>query len=625
MRYTATILLLYILPLFSVQAQSFSSSNEVIITREEIKRSGSKDLAQLLNSQTGIVVNNAYASPGSRKEVFVQGALGNQTLILLNGKPMQNFGGSFGRDNDIGFDLRLIPIQAVERIEISKGVKNTLHGNGASASVINIITTAGTPHLNEFTSSAYLGAYNTNSVHVGMQGGNQREGNYNITLTRNTSTGLDISQSSLFEERDNFEQTALLANFDIFASDNVTAHGTFNFFGYKSDIDAPFFIDTATDESGRTSHAGFKLSHNSDKNSMSSSYFFTDARTAGLYDTKFHNLEILDQYAFNKFLTLKTGFNYQVYIIESPGSNPNGTRETLQSSNPFGQLNFNNRKNFDVTFGYRWVINGFQRRFPNRSDNSFHHFSLNTSYSPIPGLNLRSSLANSFRFSGQSNTFLSGISEDGLFFDSGFDLELLNKKLVVNGTYYRRYLDSFVFISCAGCFGGIFEKIEDDDFGVELTSTYKLSENIQVSGFYNYTDGDYTISTPPFLTFNPPTRKDSTVFYQPRIPKHRVGGFLSFNISENLLFKAETIYSASRSDITFSRIFGPFAPNQVERLAPYTLTNVYSEYAIPNHGFTIFADIKNIFDQRFNERFEQNTLGFAFTAGIRYTFDRRES
>ena len=87
MRYIATILFLYILPSLPAQAQigdiinvytdespcssldstttiyclkrigirtSNSPKSEIIITKEDIQQSGSKDLAQLLNSQNGI-------------------------------------------------------------------------------------------------------------------------------------------------------------------------------------------------------------------------------------------------------------------------------------------------------------------------------------------------------------------------------------------------------------------------------------------------------------------------------------------------------------------------------------------------------------------------------------------
>src|SRR5450432_1445483 len=39
-----------------------------IITREEIDHSAGKDISQLLNEQTGVVVNGANSNPGKRSE-----------------------------------------------------------------------------------------------------------------------------------------------------------------------------------------------------------------------------------------------------------------------------------------------------------------------------------------------------------------------------------------------------------------------------------------------------------------------------------------------------------------------------------------------------------------------------
>ena len=106
-----------------------------VITREQIEKSSGKDLAQVLNEQTGLTLSGSFSNPGKDKSIFFRGASSNYTLILLDGIPLNDPSGTGGT-----FDIRLIPLEQIERIEILKGSQSTLYGSNAIAGVINIIS-----------------------------------------------------------------------------------------------------------------------------------------------------------------------------------------------------------------------------------------------------------------------------------------------------------------------------------------------------------------------------------------------------------------------------------------------------------------------------------------------------
>src|ERR1043165_3362090 len=118
--------------------QKQSSTGKVIsvISKEQIEKSAGRTVAQILNEQAGITINGALNNLGSNQTVFMRGSSTGRTLILLDGIPVYDPSLLYNE-----FDLNLIAINNVERIEICRGAQSTLYGSDAIAGVVNIITT----------------------------------------------------------------------------------------------------------------------------------------------------------------------------------------------------------------------------------------------------------------------------------------------------------------------------------------------------------------------------------------------------------------------------------------------------------------------------------------------------
>jgi outer membrane receptor protein involved in Fe transport len=111
-----------------------------VIDREEIERSGVVSIPELLRRQQGIFVFNRSTSPA---DTVVEargfnngGGNGQNLLVQVDGRRVLE------PDSDFT-DWALLPLDAVETIEIVRGSTSAIYGDNATAGVINIRTRPG--------------------------------------------------------------------------------------------------------------------------------------------------------------------------------------------------------------------------------------------------------------------------------------------------------------------------------------------------------------------------------------------------------------------------------------------------------------------------------------------------
>ena len=117
-----------------------------VITREDIVRSGSNSVAELLRdipSVLGGSLNDFNAGSGfarGTQSVSLRGLGSVATLVLINGRRVET---APVADPNLGqgaaFNLNVIPVSAIDRIEILKDGASAIYGSDAIAGVVNII------------------------------------------------------------------------------------------------------------------------------------------------------------------------------------------------------------------------------------------------------------------------------------------------------------------------------------------------------------------------------------------------------------------------------------------------------------------------------------------------------
>ena len=107
-----------------------------VIGREAIRARQSESVVDALRAVTGLGVT-ASGGRGAVSSVFTRGGESDYTLVLVDGIPMNEFGGSV--------DLAHVSPAGIDRVEVVRGPQGALHGSGAIAGVVQVVSAAGAP------------------------------------------------------------------------------------------------------------------------------------------------------------------------------------------------------------------------------------------------------------------------------------------------------------------------------------------------------------------------------------------------------------------------------------------------------------------------------------------------
>ncbi len=154
------------------------STPTYVIEKEEIEKQGATSVADVLKRMPGFVINNVGHGADIHTGTYYRGASINQTVILINGRPINNNINTYHGATD----LNSIPVEAIDRVELYSGTATALYGSSAFGGVINIITKQGstTP---KFNAAAEFGSLNLNNQQASFSGGSQNV-RYNLSFER---------------------------------------------------------------------------------------------------------------------------------------------------------------------------------------------------------------------------------------------------------------------------------------------------------------------------------------------------------------------------------------------------------------------------------------------------------
>lgn len=115
--------------------RSQSGKTVIRIDEQQIAQFQGRSLAELLATQSGLIVLGNRSITGQNLRVAIRGSANSQVLIIVDGVRIAD---PSRIEND--FDLNFLSLNDISSIEILKGGASTLYGSAAAAGVINITT-----------------------------------------------------------------------------------------------------------------------------------------------------------------------------------------------------------------------------------------------------------------------------------------------------------------------------------------------------------------------------------------------------------------------------------------------------------------------------------------------------
>jgi vitamin B12 transporter len=591
------------------------------ITAEELKNKPGQSIAAILNTVAGVEINGNQSAAGKNLGYYIRGGKNSQVLILIDGIPVNDASGI-----SMEYDLRLLPAEQVESIEIMKGAASTLYGTGAATGVINI-------RLKKAAKKALVGnGYFNLGTNATATNQNQKAADFNQGFSINGSSNKltyfaalnstetkGISQiappnSTIHYEEDPFSRLNYLAKIGYKATNQLTLDFFGNYDKIKNDYDGGF-DNTGTSDTNlnKTSSKQFRLGFspkykyekgefvlNSSFNKLVRSYDELDTYSNSVgfsqYESRSVNVDGFNKYEVSPSFFLVSGVQYQFHDANSVTPYGSSAKEGTKFNmvDPYITGVYSSSFGFNLNAGARW-----------NSHSAYGNqlvYNLNPSFDfkSLP-LKIISSYSTAFvtpslyqLYSQYGNAQLT--PEKNSTIEAGFETKLCNKKLKWNVVgFYREQTNFIGFYFNPVTYDSNYINIDglNKAKGIETQLSWTLSNTIKWNSNYTYTQVDEALSR--------------------LIPKHKINSAMDVKLTERFFWNVNYQYVDARKDAFFDG--NTYATTQV-KLGSYQLVNTLTRYEIIKNKLTIFGSVNNIFNVDFVENIGYSALGRNYKLGL---------
>ncbi len=564
------------------------------LNEQQLREQSGRSFSDLLNSLAGIQLDGNFGTPGANLNYYVRGARNRQTLVVVDGVPMNDPSGI-----DAFFDLRYMATDQVRSVEVLQGGLSTLYGSGAAASVINVQLKE--PEKDGVHGSVHLngGSWNSFGRDISL---NAREGKFSFLLFSNQfstdgfSSALDKSGTANFD-RDGFERR----NEFLKIGYSVNARLTLDFFGGRDWFDAKYddgpFKDAANSQVQMQTRVGLKGSYRYEKGSLQ--WVAQQVANTREFKSSFPSVyegrnlfaEVIHTQQLGATAKLLSGVSFQQLNFEQTNANKADTTQFM-IVDPYTSLFVDFASGFQVHAGVRLNTHSVY--------GSKLLYNINPSWitelSENSKLKLFASVSSSFitpslyqLYSPYGNKELK--PEEYINYEYG--VSFTHRALVVNAVnFYRDESNTVGFISRYENLSAT-RKVS----GVTVDAVYPISQLLSVRADYTFQSTDNQKS-----------------FY--RIPQEKLGASVSLYPRQGLTMTINYLHTGNRTDLYYDE---NFAANEIA-LQAYDLVNIHLAKEWQEKKWMIYGLVNNLMDEQFVGVYGFTTQGRNFTIGARYRF-----
>ncbi|WP_396166689.1 TonB-dependent receptor plug domain-containing protein [Flavobacterium sp.] len=600
-------------------AQSKEKSGKIIekITAKDLENKKGQSLANVLSQVAGVEVNGNQSGTGKNLAYYIRGGRSRQVLIVIDGVPVTDASGI-----GLQYDLRLLPVEQIESIEIMKGAASTLYGSGAATGLINITLKKAVKKEIEGTAYINLGTQNVaNQTKTSAQDFNQgfsvngTKGRFSYLTSLNSTETKGISEAAgtNFEE-DNFSRVNIMQKIGIDFNSKINFQAFANYDRLKSAFDGGSFSDEVANISfSEQFRVGFTTKYkyvNGELNfvtgytNLERKYDTYSSWTSSVdysyYKSRSLNADLFNKYNFSKqvFLILGTQFQFMDMLEESAYESIKNTQANFNVFDPYATLVYYSNFGLNINAGAR--INN------HNVYGNYTTFNFNPSFNfkTMP-LKLISSYSTAYitpslyqLYSPYGNLTLK--PEENTTIEAGFETNLFQNKISFNAVgFYREEENSYDFFTDEVTYESKYINNSSQVIakGVETNLVLKPVSYFSINGNY---------------TFTQVAEAQSKL-----IPKHKVNVSFDVDLTKKMHWNTQYQYVESRNDAFFDN--NTFATvNTV--LASYQILNSNISYEVLSNRLSVFTAVTNILDKDFYENIGYSARGRNFKLGINLKF-----
>ena len=595
------------------QKQNGTGKVVSIINAAQIQANAGRSIAQILNEQAGLYLPGSLSNAGTVPSIFMRGASSGRTLILIDGMPV---GDPSMISNE--FDLNLVPLNQIERVEILKGAQSTLYGSDAIGGVINIITkNKSIPSFSGDFSTGSYGSQKMNLQHSNTLGKLNYAVGYGNEMATGFSAATDITGKNNFD-KDGYANKNWFANINYTFNQHWNLKASTHQTSYNADIDYGAFKDDKDEQfHNATKLTGFVLKYKKEKTVFQLQYqLSTQDRqykndSADRINTIFEDNQYTGKshYA-DAFYATSVSKNIQ--WIMGGDFRYGSYQQTYASISEYGPYN----DNFKDTFQYqtalyssllindasnKWVLELGGRLNKHDRYGTNQTFTISPSYKLSSTFRLMASASTGYKAPSLYQLSYNEQLKPEQSFNTEIGIDYKTNPLFVRAVYYNRTIDNGIDFNYIDY--NFFNYIQQKVNGLELEFNWKANEKNNFTANYTLMNGQETnqnrVTTTDTITYN----------YLLKRPKNSMGIQWTYQASPKLSFSMAARYISKRYDV------GGYAAEDVS-LKSYTLINAHIQYNYNKH-LVLYADGQNLGNAVFQEINGYNAMGRMLMLGLR--------